>query len=75
MVVNMLRRDRACVLKKQFSKLPMWQQKLIIEDMETAFENRIRVMAKLNRAVECGAVEGRTVMQTDEERGVSDASG
>lgn len=35
-------------LVKRFSKLPKWQQELIHEDMETAFENRIRVMERIN---------------------------
>jgi len=33
---------------KRFSKLPKWQQDLIREDMETAFENRIKVMERIN---------------------------
>lgn len=40
--------DKTCALMKRFSKLPKWQQELIREDMETAFENRIRVMERIN---------------------------
>jgi len=43
-----LRHDKTCVLMKRFSKLPKWQQELIREDMETAFENRIRAMERVN---------------------------
>ncbi len=43
-----LRRTKTHVLMKRFSKLPKWQQDLIREDMETAFENRIKVMEKIN---------------------------
>jgi len=35
-------------LMKRFSKLPKWQQELIHEDIETAFENRIKVMERIN---------------------------
>ncbi len=35
-------------LMKRFSKLPKWQQDLIRGDMETAFENRIKFMEKIN---------------------------
>ena len=35
-------------LMHRFSKLPKWQRELIREDMETAFENRIRVMERIN---------------------------
>jgi len=43
-----LRHDKTCALMKRFSKLPKWQQDLIREDMETAFENRIKVMERIN---------------------------
>jgi hypothetical protein len=46
-----LRHDKTCALMKRFSKLPKWQQELIREDIETAFENRIRVMERINRGV------------------------
>jgi hypothetical protein len=32
---------------KRFGKLPKWMQDLIREDMETAFENRIKAMEKV----------------------------
>jgi len=35
-------------LLKRFMLLPRWQRDLIREDMETAFENRIKVMEKIN---------------------------
>ena len=46
-----LRHDKTCALMKRFSKLPKWQQELIREDMETAFENRIKVMERINRGI------------------------
>jgi len=45
-----LRRTKTQALMKRFSKLPKWQQELIREDMETAFENRIKVMERINDA-------------------------
>ena len=47
-----LRHDKTCELMKRFSKLPKWQQELIREDMETAFENSIKVMERVNRGVQ-----------------------
>jgi hypothetical protein len=44
-----LRHDKTCVLMKRFSSLKKWQQELIREDMESAFENRIKVMERVNR--------------------------
>jgi hypothetical protein len=44
-----LKHDRTCVLMKRFSSLKKWQQELIREDMESAFENRIKVMERVNR--------------------------
>ena len=41
-----LRYDKTCALMKRFSKLPKWMQELVREDMETAFENRIKVMER-----------------------------
>ena len=38
-------------LLKRFMLLPRWQRDLIREDMETAFENRIRVMERINCGV------------------------
>ena len=35
-------------LMRRFARLPKWQQHLIREDMETAFENRIIVMERIN---------------------------
>ena len=35
-------------LMHRFSRLPKWQRELIREDMETAFENRIKVMERVN---------------------------
>ena len=35
-------------LLERFQKLPKWQRELIREDMETAFENRIVVMERVN---------------------------
>jgi hypothetical protein len=35
-------------LLKRFRLLPKWQQELIRKDMETAFENRIKVMERVN---------------------------
>jgi len=46
-----LRYDKTVVLMKRYSRLPKWQRDLIREDMETAFENRIRVMERINRGV------------------------
>jgi hypothetical protein len=46
-----LRYDKTCVLMKRYSKLPKWQRELIREDMETAFENRIKVMERINRGI------------------------
>jgi len=43
-----LRRTKTHALMNRFSKLPKWQQDLIREDMETAFENRIKVMERIN---------------------------
>ena len=41
-----LRYDKTCALMKRFSKLPKWMQELVREDMETAFDNRIKVMER-----------------------------
>jgi len=38
-------------LMLRFSRLPKWMRELIREDMETAFENRIRVMERVNCGV------------------------
>jgi len=38
-------------LAKRFGLLPKWMRELIREDMETAFENRIRVMERVNCGV------------------------
>jgi hypothetical protein len=35
-------------LMKRFRLLPKWQRELIRKDMETAFENRIKVMERVN---------------------------
>ena len=43
-----LRRTKTMTLMDRFKKLPKWQQELIREDMETAFENRITVMERVN---------------------------
>ncbi len=45
-----LRRDKTARLMARFGKLPKWQQEIIREDMETAFENRIKFMERTNRA-------------------------
>jgi len=45
-----LRRTKTHALMERFAKLPKWQQDLIREDMETAFENRITVMERVNSA-------------------------
>ena len=45
-----LRRTKTHDLMKRFGKLPKWQQDLIREDMETAFENRIKIMERINDA-------------------------
>jgi len=45
-----LRRTKTHTLMERFAKLPKWQQDLIREDMETAFENRIAVMERVNSA-------------------------
>lgn len=37
-------------LMRRFSRLPKWQQELIREDMETAFENRIAFMERVCRS-------------------------
>jgi hypothetical protein len=42
-----LRHDKTCSLMGRFSKLPKWIQELIREDMETAFENRIKAMERI----------------------------
>jgi hypothetical protein len=44
-----LRHDKTCTLMKRFSKLPKWMQELVREDMETAFENRIKTMEMILR--------------------------
>ena len=44
-----LRYDKTCSLMKRFGKLPKWIQETIREDMETAFENRIKVMEMIIR--------------------------
>ena len=44
-----LRHDKTCTLMKRFSKLPKWMQELVREDMETAFENRIKTMEMIIR--------------------------
>ena len=49
-----LRRSKTMDLMKRFSKLPKWQQELIREDMETAFENRITVMERINNTTKKG---------------------
>ena len=46
-----LRYDKTCSLMKRFSKLPKWQQELLRQDMETAFENRIKVMERINHGI------------------------
>jgi len=38
-------------LMHRFSRLPKWMRELIREDMETAFESRIRVMERVNCGV------------------------
>jgi len=43
-----LQRTKTHDLTKRFARLPKWQQDLIREDMETAFENRIIVMERIN---------------------------
>jgi hypothetical protein len=43
-----LRRTKTHALMERFARLPKWQQDLIREDMETAFENRITVMERMN---------------------------
>ena len=45
-----LRRTKTMTLMDRFKKLPKWQQELIREDMETAFENRIKFMERINDA-------------------------
>jgi len=45
-----LRRTKTHALMEKFARLPKWQQELIREDMETAFENRITVMERINFA-------------------------
>ena len=45
-----LRHSRTVDLMNRFSQLPKWQQELIREDMETAFDNRIKVMERINTA-------------------------
>ena len=45
-----LRRTKTHALMERFAKLPKWQQDLVREDMETAFENRITVMERVNSA-------------------------
>ncbi|WNZ30039.1 MAG: hypothetical protein IAX21_04085 [Candidatus Bathyarchaeota archaeon] len=42
-----LRYDKTCALMKRFGKLPKWMQELVREDMETAFENRIKAMERI----------------------------
>ena len=44
-----LRYDKTCSLMKRFGKLPKWMQETVREDMETAFENRIKVMEKITK--------------------------
>ena len=44
-----LRHDKTCALMKRFGKLPKWIQELVREDMETAFENRIKTMEMILR--------------------------
>ena len=44
-----LRYDKTCALMKRFGKLPKWIQETVREDMETAFENRIRVMERITK--------------------------
>ena len=34
-------------LMKRFGELPKWMQELVREDMETAFENRIKAMERI----------------------------
>jgi hypothetical protein len=46
-----LRYDKTCSLMKRFSKLPKWQQEILRQDMETAFENRIKVMERINYGI------------------------
>ena len=45
-----LRHSKTVDLMNRFSQLPRWQQELIREDMETAFDNRIKVMERINTA-------------------------
>ena len=45
-----LRRTKTHDLMKRFGRLPKWEQDLIREDMETAFENRIQIMERINTA-------------------------
>ena len=42
-----LRYDKTCALMKRFGKLPKRMQELVREDMQTAFENRIKVMERI----------------------------
>ena len=44
-----LRHDKTVALMKRFSKLPKWMQETVREDMETAFENRIKVMERVTK--------------------------
>jgi len=43
-----LRRDKTARLMARFGKLPKWQREIVREDMETAFENRIKFMERIN---------------------------
>ena len=43
-------RSKTMKLMKRYIGLPKWQRDIIREDMETAFENRIKVMERINNA-------------------------
>ena len=42
-----LRHDKTVALMKRFGKLPKWMQETVREDLETAFENRIKVLERI----------------------------
>ena len=44
-----LRYDKTCSLMRRFSKLPKWTQELIRQDMEAAFQNRIKTMERITQ--------------------------
>jgi hypothetical protein len=45
---NQIKAEMAAVLSKRIEALTDWQQKILIDDMVTAFENRLAILHRAN---------------------------